>query len=151
MFCIYFYIRAPYYELRVSNFHFIKEIHIMDEFNREFIEFEVGISLPSVKVIQALQRAIEFRGKPKSIRVDNGPEFISHKLEQWCYIHSIELKFIQPGSPTQNSRMERLNGEIRDREKVMRGLKKTDTPILKGYQIYHNFIREHEKRCFALW
>jgi hypothetical protein len=40
--------------------------------------------------------------------------------------------------------MERLNGEIRDREKTMRGLKKVDTPILKGYQIYHNFIRGHE-------
>ena len=88
-------------------------LNIMDEFNREFIEFEVGTSLPSIKVIQALQRAIEFRGKPQSIRVDNGPEFISHKLEQWCYIYSIELKFIQPGSPTQNSRMERLNGSMR--------------------------------------
>jgi hypothetical protein len=42
-----------------------------------------------------------------------------------------------------NNKMERLNGEIRDREKVMRGLKKKDTPILKGYQIYHNFIRGH--------
>ena len=40
--------------------------------------------------------------------------------------------------------MERMNGEVRDREKVMRGLKKKDTPILKGYQIFHNFIREHE-------
>jgi hypothetical protein len=40
--------------------------------------------------------------------------------------------------------MERLNGEIRDREKVMRGLKKDDTPLLKGYQIYHNYIRPHE-------
>ena len=37
-----------------------------------------------------------------------------------------------------------LNGEIRDREKVMRGLKKTDTPVLTGYQIFHNYIREHE-------
>jgi len=43
-----------------------------------------------------------------------------------------------------NNKMERLNGEIRDREKVMRGLKKTDTPILKGYQILHNFIRQHQ-------
>jgi putative transposase len=43
-----------------------------------------------------------------------------------------------------NNKMERINGEIRDREKVMRGLKKKDTPILKGYQIYNNFIREHE-------
>jgi hypothetical protein len=40
--------------------------------------------------------------------------------------------------------MERLNGEIRDREKVMRGLEKPDTPILSGYQIYHNFVRPHE-------
>jgi len=39
--------------------------------------------------------------------------------------------------------MERLNGEIRDREKTMRGLKKMDTSILKGYQIYHNYVREH--------
>jgi hypothetical protein len=37
-----------------------------------------------------------------------------------------------------------LNGKIRDREKVMRGLKKDDTPILKGYQIFHNYIRPHE-------
>jgi len=43
-----------------------------------------------------------------------------------------------------NNKMERMNGEIRDREKVMRGLKKTDTEILKGYQIYHNYIRPHE-------
>lgn len=43
-----------------------------------------------------------------------------------------------------NNKMERLNGEIRDREKVMRGLKKEDTPILKGYQIFHNYIRPHE-------
>ena len=43
-----------------------------------------------------------------------------------------------------NNKMERLNGEIRQREKTMRGLERKDTPILKGYQIYHNYIREHE-------
>ncbi len=43
-----------------------------------------------------------------------------------------------------NNKMERMNGEVRDREKVMRGLKKEDSPILKGYQIYHNYIRPHE-------
>ena len=40
--------------------------------------------------------------------------------------------------------MERMNGEVRDREKTFRGLKRTDTPILKGYQIFHNFVRTHE-------
>ena len=42
-----------------------------------------------------------------------------------------------------NNKMERFNGETRDREKVMRGLKK-DFPILKGYQPYHNCVRPHE-------
>ncbi len=42
-----------------------------------------------------------------------------------------------------NNRMERLNGEIRDREKVMRSLKKSDSPILTGYQIFHNYVRPH--------
>jgi len=39
--------------------------------------------------------------------------------------------------------MERLNGEFRDREKVMRGLKKKDSTVFDGYQIYHNYIRPH--------
>lgn len=43
-----------------------------------------------------------------------------------------------------NNKMERFNGEVRDREKVMRGLKKADTLILTGYQIFHNYIRAHE-------
>lgn len=40
--------------------------------------------------------------------------------------------------------MERMNEEIRDREKVMRGLEEVDTSILSGYQIYHNYVRPHE-------
>ena len=43
-----------------------------------------------------------------------------------------------------NNKMERMNGEIRDREKTMRGLKTKDTAILKGYQLFHNYIRPHE-------
>jgi len=43
-----------------------------------------------------------------------------------------------------NNKNERFNGEIRDREKVMRGLKRENSPILKGYQVFHNYIRQHE-------
>jgi hypothetical protein len=43
-----------------------------------------------------------------------------------------------------NNKMERMNGEIRDRERVMRTLEKSDTPILEGYQISHNYIRPHQ-------
>jgi transposase-like protein len=43
-----------------------------------------------------------------------------------------------------NNKMERMNGEIRDREKTMRGLKTKDTAILQGYQLFHNYFRPHE-------
>ena len=42
-----------------------------------------------------------------------------------------------------NNKMERLNGEFRDREKTTRGVKKTDSVIFDGYQLYHNYIRPH--------
>ncbi len=42
-----------------------------------------------------------------------------------------------------NNKMERLNGEIRDREKVFRDLKKMDTPIIEGMKVYYNFTKKH--------
>ena len=64
-------------------------------------------------MILILEYLKEFRGLPQMIRVDNGPEFISHKLDLWCKEHKISLVFIQPGKPTQNAFIERCNGNIR--------------------------------------
>jgi len=54
------------------------------------------------------------------------------------------VRNIRIAGQVHNNKMERFNGEVRDREKVMRGLKKKDTAILKGYQVFHNYIRPHE-------
>ncbi len=54
------------------------------------------------------------------------------------------MRHIKLKGDIHNNKMERMNGEIRDREKTMRGLKKKDTEVLKGYQIYHNYFRPHE-------
>jgi putative transposase len=69
--------------------------------------------LPTVRLIRVLEYLSEFRGLPQMIRVDNGPEFISHKLDMWCREHKISLAFIQPGKPMQNGFVERCNGNIR--------------------------------------
>lgn len=66
-------------------------------------------------------------------------EFWTLKGPRTEHVRHIKIK-----GDMNNNKMERLNGEIRDREKVMRGLKKDDAPIFKGYQIFHNFIRTHE-------
>jgi hypothetical protein len=55
------------------------------------------------------------------------------------HINAIKLR-----GDMNNNKMERFNGEIRDREKVIRGLKKDETPILQGYQLFHNYIRPHK-------
>lgn len=88
-------------------------LNVMDDFNRESLAIEVDTSLPSLRVIRVLERLIHQRGKPSNIRTDNGPEFISHKLEQWCTKQQITLQFIQPGRPMQNAFIERKNGSLR--------------------------------------
>ena len=65
-------------------------------------------------MIRVLENLAEWRGYPKSIRMDNGPEFISHKLEQWADKNNVELNFIQPGKPAQNAYIERFNRTYRE-------------------------------------
>jgi putative transposase len=60
-------------------------------------------------VIRSLDRIIEWRGKPTSIRCDNGPEYISLALKTWAEKHDITLLYIQPGNPQQNAYVERYN------------------------------------------
>ena len=43
-----------------------------------------------------------------------------------------------------NNRMERYHGTFKERNKVMRGMKKTDTVILDGQRVYYNHIRPHQ-------
>ena len=59
-------------------------LNIIDDYNRESLAIEIDTSLPALRVIRTLNRLIETRTKPKFIRVDNGPEFISDRLQQWC-------------------------------------------------------------------
>ena len=57
--------------------------------------------------------------------------------------HAIHVNHIHLQGDRNNNKMERLNGEFRDREKVVRGVKKKDSVIFDGYQMYHNFLRPH--------
>ncbi len=57
---------------------------MLDDFNREGPGIEVDLSLPSGRVVRALEQIIERRGKPKAIRCDNGPEYISGVLLTWA-------------------------------------------------------------------
>lgn len=88
-------------------------LNIVDDYNREVLSVETDSSLPTLRLIRVLEQLKEYRGLPEMIRVDNGPEFISHRLDAWCKENKIKLVFIQPGRPQQNAYVERCNGSIR--------------------------------------
>ena len=88
-------------------------LNVLDDFNREGLAIEVDLSLPAARVVRTLDQIIEWRGKPKQIRCDNGPEYISKLLENWADKNHIQLVFIQPGNPQQNAYIERYNRTVR--------------------------------------
>jgi len=61
----------------------IRTLNVLDDFNREGLGIEVDFSLPAERVVRNLNQIIEWRGKPRIIRVDNGPEYVSAKLMTW--------------------------------------------------------------------
>lgn len=87
--------------------------NVIDDFNREGLCIEVDFSLPSERVIRALEQIIEWRGKPRAIRCDNGPEYISKTIMEWAERQGIRLEHIQPGKPQQNAYVERYNRTVR--------------------------------------
>jgi putative transposase len=92
----------------------VKVFNLIDECNREILAIEAASSITGEKVKRILMDVIDWRGKPKEIRVDNGPEFTSAALVQFCESNCIVLKYIQPGKPVQNAYIERFNRTYRE-------------------------------------
>jgi len=90
-----------------------RTFNVLDDYNREGLGIEVDKSLPALRVIRALDRIIEWRGKPRAIRCDNGPEYLSDLLVSWAKDNNILLQYIQPGKPQQNAYVERYNRTVR--------------------------------------
>jgi putative transposase len=74
---------------------------------------EADFSLSSKRAVKALEQVIQWRGKPKYLRCDNGPEYSSAVLARWAEKNQIKWVFIQPGNPQQNAYVERYNRTVR--------------------------------------
>ena len=87
---------------------------IIDHVSHESVEIVVGRTIGGHGVVEALDLLRELGRKPRTLQVDNGPEFRSFALDHWCYVHGVTLDFIQPGRPTQNAQIESFNGRFRE-------------------------------------
>jgi putative transposase len=86
---------------------------VVDQFTKECVALHAKPRLLGSDVAEVLDRAIQERGKPASITVDNGSEFAGKVMDAWSDFHRVQLAFIRPGKPTENCFIESFNGRLR--------------------------------------
>ncbi len=91
----------------------LRMLTVVDCYTRECLAIDVGQSLKGEDVVNSLNRICAERGLPKTIKTDNGSEFISKAMDRWAYERQVELDFSRPGKPTDNARVESFNGRLR--------------------------------------
>jgi putative transposase len=121
---------------------------LMDDETRFWIAKEVASSKERHDARNLLREGAEMAGKKPRLFITDGLAAYhdAYLREFWTQDRHTEhvrhISFAQSGFHN-NNKMERFNGGIRDREKVMRSLKTPDTPIISGMQIFHNYVRPH--------
>lgn len=118
---------------------------MVDHVTRDSVEIVVGRSIGGHGVVEALERLRLAGRTPRTLQVDNGPEFRSFVLDQWCHEHGAVLDFIQPGKPTQNAHIESFNGRFREEclnENWFLDLKDAQAKI-EAWRIDYNDNRPH--------
>ena len=120
---------------------------LMDDETRFWIAQQIADHKGTSDVRPMFREGKRIAGKnPSTLISDGAPNFADAFSEFYTNTNprAKHIREIALGGVRHNNKMERMNGEVRDREKTFRGLKRSDTPILKGYQIFHNFVRTHE-------
>ena len=98
---------------RLFNERPFRILTIVDCHTREALATFARTNFRAYQVVEELDRIARQRGKPRSIRCDNGPEFAGRMLDQWAYLNKVELDFSRPGKPTDNAYIEAFNSRLR--------------------------------------
>jgi len=91
-----------------------RTFNVIDDFNRECLAVEIDSSITGRRLIRVFERLKSERGLPDTLRVDNGPEFLSGDFVAWAEQAGITIQYIQPGQPNQNAYVERFNRTYRE-------------------------------------
>lgn len=91
----------------------LRVLTVVDTFSRYVPVLDVRFSYRGEDVVATLDRVCGQVGYPKTIRVDQGSEFISRDMDLWAYQRGVTLDFSRPGKPTDNAFIEAFNGRFR--------------------------------------
>jgi putative transposase len=129
----------------LANGRRIKCLTVTDDFTRECVDIAVDHGISGAYVVRLLDQAACFRGYPRAVRTDNGPEFTSRAFIAWTQQHGIEHLLIEPGRPMQNGFIESFNGKFRDEclnEHWFTSLTKA-REVLADWRRDYNEVRPH--------
>ena len=123
----------------------LRILTLIDEYTKECLILKAARRLRSQDVLEQLGYLVIYRGLPKHIRSDNGPEFTSRAIRQWLNNLEVGPLFIEPGSPWENGYNESFNGKLRDEllnGEIFYTLKEA-TIMIKKWRIHYNTKRPH--------
>ena len=83
---------------------------MVDAFTREALAIDVDQGIKGEQVVQSMTRITSTSNEPKTIRVGDGPEFISKFLARWADENNVTLDFSGPGKPSDNAIVKSFNG-----------------------------------------
>jgi putative transposase len=91
----------------------IRVLTVVDIFSKFSPVINPRFSYRGEDVVRTLERVCAQTGYPRTIRVDQGSEFVSRDLDLWAYAHGVTLDFSRPGKPTDNAFIEAFNSKLR--------------------------------------
>lgn len=123
----------------------LKCLTVIDEYTREALAIDVAGSIRSARVIAVLAQLVSTHGAPRTLKSDNGPEFVSRAILQWLTDTGIDCALSDPGKPWQNGTDESFNGKLRDECLSMEWFRNRQEaiPIIETWRRHYNEVRPH--------
>jgi transposase InsO family protein len=133
---------------RTADGRAFKILNIIDEYTRECLGIKVARKVTNQDVIDLLFQLFVFRGIPKHIRSDNGPEFTAKAIRNWLGRLGVKTLYIEPGSPWENGYIESFNGKMRDEllnREIFTTLPEAKV-LIEQWRREYNQVRPHSAR-----
>ena len=122
-----------------------RALTVVDNFSRECLNIYPASGIKGANVVEVMNYLKSSRSLPHTIKVDNGPEFISKDLDRWAYENSVKLDFSRPGKPTDNAIIESFNRSFRDECLNIHWFLSMEDTIEKveNWRVEYNHFRPH--------
>jgi putative transposase len=94
---------------------------VIDGHTRESLATVPRTSFRAFRAVEVLDRLAAERGRPRVIKVDNGPGFAGKMLDRWARPNRVELDFSRPGEPADNAHVEAFDARFGRGARTPRG------------------------------